>query len=104
MTSVLVCVNFSSAADDGGPIPLEAYGVWDRGASFDFEDYPFLKGLTFDAKWEEIEPEPGEFDFDGLDAAARKAHEHDRFMYISINPGPDAPQWVYDQGVPRRPN
>ena len=79
MTSVLVCVNFSSAADDGGPIPLEAYGVWDRGTSFDFEDYPFLKGLTFDAKWEEIEPEPGEFDFDGLDAAARKAHEHDRF-------------------------
>ena len=27
--------------------------------------------------------------------------KYDRFMYISINPGPDAPQWVYEQGVPK---
>lgn len=99
--SVLFCVSLSPAADDGGSIPLEAYGVWDRGASFDFEDYPFLKGLTFNADWEEIEPRPGQFDWSDLDRAAKKAHEHDRFMYISINPGPDAPQWVYDQGVPK---
>lgn len=98
--TVLFCVNFLSA-DDGGPIPLEAYGVWDRGASFDFEDYPFLKGLSFGADWEEIEPQPGEFNWSGLNTAVQKATEHDRFMYISINPGPDAPQWIYEQGVPK---
>ncbi|GAB6164413.1 hypothetical protein JCM19992_04130 [Thermostilla marina] len=101
MLVVLLCSSLSSSADEGGSIPLEAYGVWDRGASFDFDEYPFLRGLTFDAKWEEIEPRPGEFDWSGLDAAVRKAYEHDRFMYVSINPGPDAPQWVYEHGVPK---
>jgi len=101
IAALLLCASLSWSAEDGRPVPLEAYGVWDRGDSFEFEDYPFLKGLTFDAGWEEVETEPGQCDWSDLDRAARKAYEHDRFMYISINAGPDAPQWVYEQGVPK---
>jgi len=89
------------AGEDGGRFPLEAYGVWDRGSSFSLTDCPFLKGLSFNADWEEIEPEPGVFDWSGLDYAVEKASQNGKYMYIAINPGPDAPQWIYDQGVPK---
>ncbi|HUT94944.1 MAG TPA: beta-galactosidase [Thermoguttaceae bacterium] len=95
------CATIPVTAEDVGAIPLEAYGVWDRGASFSFTEYPFLKGLSYGADWEEIEPQPDVFDWSSLDAAVQRAHEHDKFMYISINPGPDSPQWVYELGVPK---
>jgi hypothetical protein len=28
--------------------PTSAFGVWDRGSSFDPKDHPFLKGLAFE--------------------------------------------------------
>ena len=97
---VLLAIVATAAEGDGG-IPLEAYGVWDRGSSFSFTEYPFLKGLSFGANWEEIEPQPGLFDWSGLDLAVQKASRHDKSMYISINPGPDAPQWIYAKDVPK---
>jgi len=93
--STAVC----SAEEPVGGIPLEAYGVWDRGASYSFDEYPFLKGLVYDVKWKDIERQPGEFDWVGLNAAVQKACQHGKFVYIAVNPGPDAPQWIYDHGV-----
>ena len=55
-TSLLLLATADMAAEGGGGIPLEAYGVWDRGSSLSFTEYPFLKGLSFGADWEAISP------------------------------------------------
>ncbi len=34
--------------------PPGAFGVWDRGSSFDPKEYPFLKGLAFNHKWADL--------------------------------------------------
>lgn len=97
----MIAAGSAWSADNLGPIPLDAYGVWGRGRNYRPEDYPFIKGFGFGATWEEVEPQPGQFDWSGLDAAARKAFEQSRYLYISINSGPDAPPWIYQQGVPK---
>jgi hypothetical protein len=81
--------------------PPSAFGVWDRGSSFDPKDYPFLKGLAFNQDWADVEKKPGVFDWSTLDQAMENAVKRNQFLYLSLNVGPDAPQWVYTQGVPR---
>lgn len=80
--------------------PASSFGVWDRGSSYDPLDYPFLKGLAFNQAWADIEKTPGVFDWSTLDRAMESAVAKNQFIYLSLNVGPDAPQWVYTQGVP----
>ena len=81
--------------------PPSAFGVWDRGDSFDPKEYPFLKGFSFNGSWADIEREPGVFDWSGLDRAVERALQHKMYLYLSLNLGPDAPKWIYAQGVPK---
>ena len=82
-------------------VPSKAFGVWDRGDSFDPKEYPFLKGLSFSAHWSEVEREDGVFDWSALDKAVEKAFRSNSFLYLSLGVGPEAPEWIYRQGVPR---
>ena len=75
--------------------PPSAFGVWDRGSSFDPKEYPFLKGLAFNPAWAEVEKQPGIFDWSALDQAMENAVKRNQFLYLSVNVGPDAPQWIY---------
>lgn len=81
--------------------PPSAFGVWDRGASFDPTEYPFLKGSSFGQRWAEVEGKPGVFDWSGLDRAVEQAHQRKMFLYLSLEAGPESPEWIYAQGVPR---
>ena len=81
--------------------PPSAFGVWDRGSSFDPKDHPFLKGLAFNQAWAEVEKQPGVFDWSTLDQAMERAVQRNQFIYLSLGVGPDAPQWIYTKGVPR---
>jgi hypothetical protein len=81
--------------------PTSAFGVWDRSDRFDSKDYPFLKGFSFDQRWAEIENEPSVFDWSRLDQAMEKAIQRNQFVYLSLSVGPDAPQWIYANGVPK---
>ena len=80
--------------------PSSAFGVWDRGSSFDPKDYPFLHGLAFNEKWADVERQPGVFDWSLLDRAIETAVQRNQFIYLSLGVGPDAPAWIYEQGVP----
>lgn len=82
-------------------IPAEAFGVWDRGATFDPKAYPFLKGLSFNASWSDVERKAGVFDWSELDHAVEKAVRNKSFLYLSLGVGPEAPEWIYEQGVPK---
>jgi len=81
--------------------PPSSFGVWDRGDTFDPEEYPFLKGLSFNESWADIEKQPGVFNWSGLDQAVEKAFNKKIFMYLSLGAGPEAPKWIYEQGVPK---
>lgn len=81
--------------------PPSAFGVWDRGATFDPKEYPFLKGFSFGQRWADVEGQPGVFDWSGLDQAVDKAHQRGMFLYLSLEAGPESPEWIYAQGVPR---
>ncbi len=81
--------------------PPSSFGVWDRGSSFDQKEYPFLKGLTCDLKWADVEQKPGVFDWRKLDAALHKAVAENEFIYLALEAGPDSPDWIYEQGVPK---
>ncbi len=86
-------------------VPLEAYGVWDRSAGeFDSNnpDYDYLLALSSNSEWEEIQPtSSSHFDWSETQSALQLAYDRGQMLYLSINPGPDAPEWVYDNGVPK---
>jgi hypothetical protein len=79
--------------------PPSSFGVWDRGSSFDPQEYPFLKGLSFNSSWADVEKKPGIFDWSELDQTVEKAYRNKSFMYLSLGVGPEAPEWIYDHGV-----
>lgn len=81
--------------------PSSAFGVWDRGSSFDPKDHPFLRGLAFYEKWADVEKQPGLFDWSVLDQAMDTAFRRNQFIFLSLGVGPDAPSWIYNHGVPR---
>ena len=83
-----------------GALPSSAFGVWDRGDTFDPREYPFIKGFAFGQKWADVEQRPGVFDWSGLDRALEKAVERKMFVYLSLGVGPEAPEWIYQHGVP----
>jgi hypothetical protein len=80
--------------------PVNSYGVWDRSDSFNPKDYPFLKGLAFNQAWKDIEKTPGAFDWSSLDHALEAALQRNQYLYLSLGVGPDAPKWIYTNGVP----
>jgi hypothetical protein len=81
--------------------PTSAFGVWDRADKFDSSEYPFLRGFSSDQRWADVETQPGVFDWRGLDQAMEKATQKKQFVYLSLSVGPDAPQWIYEHGVPK---
>jgi hypothetical protein len=90
-----------SAANIKAEVPVEAFGVWDRGSSFDPKEYPFLKGLSFNSTWAEVEPQVGVFNWSELDQAVEKAFRNKSYLYLSLGVGPEAPEWLYEKGVPK---
>ena len=81
--------------------PTSAFGVWDRSDTFDPQEYPFLKGFSFEQRWADLEKQPEVFDWSELDKAMEKATQKNQFVYLSLSVGPDSPEWIYDHGVPR---
>jgi hypothetical protein len=81
--------------------PPSAFGVWDRSDKFSPNDYPFIRGFSFEQRWADIESQPGVFDWSSLDKAMEQAATRGQFVYLSISPGPDSPEWIYSHGVPK---
>jgi len=81
--------------------PLSSFGVWDKDASFEPRDYPFLRGTSYSARWAHVERQPGVFDWRDLDQAMERACQRQLFIYLSLGVGPEAPDWIYAHGVPK---
>ena len=85
-------------------VPLKAYGVWAKSGEYNPSDpdYDYLLALSSNSKWKDIQPTARDlFDWTETQSALQLAHDRDQMIYVSIGPGPDAPEWIYDQGVPK---
>ena len=85
---------------NAAPLP-SAFGVWDRGEAMDPKAYPFVRGTSCDAPWNEVEKQPGVYDWSLMDAAIDRACQDKISLYLSFEAGPKTPDWVYGKGVPK---
>jgi hypothetical protein len=72
-----------------------------------------LSGVFLGVHWKDIEPQPGKYDWEFLDAQIARARKYKKMYKLSIFPGTSTPAWVYEQGCeafstvvtnPHRPN
>jgi hypothetical protein len=60
-----------------------------------------IKGAPIILKWNQVEPEPGRFAFDQqLGDKLERAVENDFYVFVMIWLSPNAPRWLYENGVP----
>ena len=98
---VLLLVGIGSLGTvQAAPLP-SSFGVWDRGETMDPKVYPFLRGTSCDAPWDEVEKKPGVYDWKAMDQAIEGACKNNISLYFSFEAGPKTPDWVYEKGVPK---
>ena len=90
----------SLSAINAAPLP-SSFGVWDRGETVDPKVYPYVRGTGCDAPWDEIEKQPGVYDWSAMDKAMENIVKNNESIYLSFEAGPKTPNWVYEKGVPK---
>jgi len=99
--SLISLIGISSLSNiKAQPLP-SSFGVWDRGETKDPQKYPFLKGTSCDAPWDEVEKGPGVYDWRAMDQAMESVFKNKTSLYFSFEAGPQTPAWVYEKGVPK---
>ena len=92
---------FSQSALD-----LSAYGVWSRG-DLEFDPakpkYNYLLGISAEgASWKNIQPEDSSsYNWNIIQESLDQATDRDQFIYLGVGFGPSAPDWIYENGVPK---
>jgi hypothetical protein len=85
-------------------VPINTYGVWDRGGAIDDYSDPkadFILGIEVSARWADVQSKgPEKFDFSIFQETLNKAAKYKKIVKMSINVGGDAPLWLYKNGVP----
>ena len=105
----LICVivtSFMSYAYSQSALPIKAYGVWDRSNGQEYDpnnpNYNYLLGVSSEATWSDIQPDDSShFNWQGLQGTLDRATSRNQYLYIGIDFGPNAPPWIYDNGVPK---
>ena len=72
-----------------------------RNNSIDTKKFPFIKGEADRIKWSDIESNEGVFDWTRLDSHIRNAVKGKYYYYFVLWTGPDSPEWIYENGVPK---
>jgi len=75
----------------------DIFGTWSRGT---VEEYPWVKGVFVGIRWDRLEPEPGQFDWDFFDNKLAECADAGKYMQLIVMVGPMSPRWIYDHGVP----
>ena len=65
------------------------------------EKCPLIKGAPIILHWNKVEPEPGNFRFyEQLGMRLKLAKENEFYTFVMLWVAPNAPRWLYDNGVP----
>ena len=85
-------------------LPINSYGVWDRSNAYDISvdtDYNYLRGKSADVNWEDVQPNnTNQYDWSEIQTILQAAYTNNQMVNISVGVGPDAPAWIYANGVP----
>ena len=85
-------------------VPINSYGTWDRGGGIDDYSDPkadFVMGIEVSATWAEVQSKgPDKYDFSIFQKVLDEASRFHKIVKMSINVGPNAPLWLYQNGVP----
>ncbi|MEX0324312.1 MAG: hypothetical protein AB3N63_19295 [Puniceicoccaceae bacterium] len=81
---------------------ISSWGKWNPDEVTKAES-PELRTVPFVLGWNKVEPEEGEFAFDGdIGDRLRAAHKEDLYIFLMIWVRPGTPEWLFeDKGVPR---
>jgi len=74
------------------------YGIWAGGPGCDM---PFVRGFWVACKWAELEPEKGKFNWSILEDQIKQACKEGTSIGLIVDVGPDSPEWLYSNGVPK---
>ena len=85
-------------------LPVNSYGVWDRSNAYDISvdtDYNYLKGISADVDWKDVQANNStQYNWSEIQTILQTAFNNNQMVNISVGVGPDAPAWVYANGVP----
>ena len=85
-------------------LPVKSYGVWDRSNAYDISvntDYNYLKGKSADVNWKDVQAiNSSQYDWSEIRSILQTAYNNNQMVNISVGVGPDAPVWIYTNGVP----
>jgi len=85
-------------------LPLNSYGVWDRSNAFNISAdtaYSYLRGISADVFWKDVQAiDSSHYDWSAIQTILQTAYTNNQMVNISVGVGPDAPAWIYTNGVP----
>lgn len=104
IVSILFLSLNSINAQNSKYFPANCWGVYTWGGGFDnvtSETFPLVKGAAIIMRWNELEPEQGKFKFDEvIRKKLEYAQKHGYYTFLKIWVAPNAPRWLYENGVP----
>ncbi|MCB1121062.1 MAG: hypothetical protein KJT03_05910 [Verrucomicrobiae bacterium] len=103
MAAVSLCLTspFLCAASDLNPWGVYTWAGWQPG-EVTRETHPHVKGVPIILKWDQLEPAPGNYQFDKLVRRPLEAAlKEDFFVFMMLWVVPATPSWLYDNGVPK---
>jgi len=94
----------STSAQNSKYFPENAWGVYTWGGGVidvTTEKYPLVKGGAMILRWNELEPQPGQFKFDEvIRKQLEYAEKNNYYTFLKIWVAPNAPRWLYENGIP----
>ena len=81
--------------------PWAGFFVNCKNERVDSARFPFIKGEADRVKWADMEPKPGVYDWSQMDSHIRNAVKGNYYYYFVLWTGPHAPEWIYENGVPK---
>ena len=102
-TASIICCSFQLFSQTA-ILPINSYGVWDRSNAYDIAvntDYNYLKGISADVNWDDIQIlDSTQYEWSEIQTILQTAYNNNQMVNISVGVGPDAPVWIYANGVP----
>ena len=103
---ILISFTFCTTGTSQELFRKGVWGTYTWGSPWNDDDftqkgYPYVKGAPIVLRWSELEPEPGNYQFEKLIGEKLKhADREDFYTMLTVWVGPMSPKWIYENGVP----